>query len=560
MTSNTSGNDGDRKNQLGFALQLCAFRFPGRLLKSGEVIPEDVSRFIAAQLGLKPDDLLPYAVREETRREHLVALRRIYGYRMFKGKRVRRMKSWLAEHAEAAGSGEDLVRGFVEECRRRLVILPAMSTIERLCADALVAAERRIDARIAARLDGWMRTRLDSLLSESADGHTSRFIWLRQFEVGNNSADAIREGGLTHSGCQYIIAPMDDAAALAEIRHAAQAALDAWPEARAAVLFGSRARGNHRADSDWDVAFILDGDGERIGSIPSGIPFSVPGVRRSHYVNEIAIPERLVARKALCIGHIGRGIAVDGRILAGNWTKPQLEGRPFMEAEKYKGSVRNSLLMVWKACDALARLSEDWDIARGRADDLVASTADAAEHLAKAAMGRHGLDAYQVHSLDKLAGQARKAGLHALAEDVLGMNGATGHDHVARYEGATGESVAHAIARLPVVLEFMRTELDGLPDEFPDPVAKQKLMESAAKIFSEGAATLLNAVERDGADLEPPEPHGWLKPLVAFRGALAAKLDATADTLRKGGKRAGNDDAHLPTPSPIEDLTNPFKM
>ena len=45
------------------------------------------------QLGLKQDDLLPYAVREGTRREHLVALRRIYAYRMFKGKRVRRMKS-----------------------------------------------------------------------------------------------------------------------------------------------------------------------------------------------------------------------------------------------------------------------------------------------------------------------------------------------------------------------------------------------------------------------------------------------------------------------------------
>ena len=172
------------ENQLGFALQLCAFRLPGRLLKAGEAIPEDVSRFIAAQLGLKPDDLLPYAVREETRREHLVALRGIYGCRMFKGKHVRRMKSWLAKHAEAAGSGVDLVRGFVEECRRRLVILPAMSTIERLCADALVAAERRIDARIAARLGGRMRTRLDSLLSESADGRTSRFIWLRQFQAG----------------------------------------------------------------------------------------------------------------------------------------------------------------------------------------------------------------------------------------------------------------------------------------------------------------------------------------------------------------------------------------
>ena len=75
---------------------------------------------------------------------------RICGYRMFKGKRARRMKSWLAEYAEAAGSGEGLVRGFVAECHRRLVILPAMSAIERHCTDALVSAERRIDSGTAA--------------------------------------------------------------------------------------------------------------------------------------------------------------------------------------------------------------------------------------------------------------------------------------------------------------------------------------------------------------------------------------------------------------------------
>ena len=62
-------------NRFGFALQLCALRYPGRLLGPGEVIPLAVSRFIAAQLGLKPDDLADYAMREETRREHLRVLR-----------------------------------------------------------------------------------------------------------------------------------------------------------------------------------------------------------------------------------------------------------------------------------------------------------------------------------------------------------------------------------------------------------------------------------------------------------------------------------------------------
>lgn len=49
------------ENQIGFALQLCAFRYPGRLLKPGEVIPDEMACFLTAQLGLKPDDLLPYA-------------------------------------------------------------------------------------------------------------------------------------------------------------------------------------------------------------------------------------------------------------------------------------------------------------------------------------------------------------------------------------------------------------------------------------------------------------------------------------------------------------------
>lgn len=38
-----------------------------------------------------------------------------------------------------------------------------------------------------------MRARLDSLLSEEVDGRISRFIWLRQFEVGKNSADINRQ-------------------------------------------------------------------------------------------------------------------------------------------------------------------------------------------------------------------------------------------------------------------------------------------------------------------------------------------------------------------------------
>jgi len=79
-------------NRFGFALQLCALRYPGRLLAPGEVISAALTRFLAAQLGLKPDDLVEYATREETRREHLAALREFYGYKMFTGRGSRDLK------------------------------------------------------------------------------------------------------------------------------------------------------------------------------------------------------------------------------------------------------------------------------------------------------------------------------------------------------------------------------------------------------------------------------------------------------------------------------------
>lgn len=180
------------ENKFGFALQLCALRYPGRLLTSDEVIPAKVIRFIGAQLGLTGDEILPYAARRQTRQQHLHALREIYGYKMFSGHGVRVLKVWLEKQAETARSNEDLARRFVDECRRIQTILPGVSVIERLCADALVSVERRIENRIAGRLNNAMRDRLDGLLTEMVGGTVSRFVWLRQFEIGKNSAGAGR--------------------------------------------------------------------------------------------------------------------------------------------------------------------------------------------------------------------------------------------------------------------------------------------------------------------------------------------------------------------------------
>ena len=147
---------------------------------------------LAAQLGIAPEDLTDYAHRAETRREHLADLREIYGYKMFSGQGARDLKAWLTLEAETARSSLDLARRFVEQCRHTHTVLPGVSVVERLCADALVVSERKIDSRIADRLGEAMQFQLDALLTELVDERVSRFVWLRQFEVGQNSAGASR--------------------------------------------------------------------------------------------------------------------------------------------------------------------------------------------------------------------------------------------------------------------------------------------------------------------------------------------------------------------------------
>ena len=104
------------RNKLGFALQLCVLRYPGRLLAPGEFVPPAVVDFIGRQLHLDGEELGDYAVRSETRHEHLAELRRLYGFRSFSGGAARELVERLREEAPQAQSNEDLVR----EVRRGL--------------------------------------------------------------------------------------------------------------------------------------------------------------------------------------------------------------------------------------------------------------------------------------------------------------------------------------------------------------------------------------------------------------------------------------------------------
>lgn len=137
-----------------------------------------------------------YAARSETHYEHSSTLQRLYSYRPFEGMVREQFQGWLLDAAIEARTNEALAVAMLDELRARQIIVPGPTTVERACADALVAAERRIAQRVADRLDADVRLRLARMLSERTDDDpsltVSRFVWLRRHEPGGNSADANR--------------------------------------------------------------------------------------------------------------------------------------------------------------------------------------------------------------------------------------------------------------------------------------------------------------------------------------------------------------------------------
>lgn len=96
-------------NRIGFCLQLFAFRYPGRLIQPGEVIPRVMLDFAAGQLGLEPDAVARYAVTGTSHYRHSADLQRLLGYRPCAGRRVLEdIKTWLVEAAGSARATVDL--------------------------------------------------------------------------------------------------------------------------------------------------------------------------------------------------------------------------------------------------------------------------------------------------------------------------------------------------------------------------------------------------------------------------------------------------------------------
>ena len=168
------------RNRLGFALQLCALRYPGRLLRPGELIPAEALRLVAEQVGADPDTLAGYATRWQTRYQQLDSLRQAFGFLDFGPARRREVLAWLLPVALATTSAASIATALMDELRRRRLVVPGPSLIEQLVAATTALAERHVAHQLTRNLSPAQVEALDALPQPKEGTPMSVLAWARQ--------------------------------------------------------------------------------------------------------------------------------------------------------------------------------------------------------------------------------------------------------------------------------------------------------------------------------------------------------------------------------------------
>ena len=167
-------------NRLGFAVQLCYMRYPGVILGTDEAPAPSILRLACSQLNVDVDAWQDYGQRAETRREHRLELQSVFGFTPFTMQHYRPAVYSLDDLAWQTDKGMALATALVQSLRCQSILLPSPHVIERMCAEALTRATRRIYALLTASLTEEHERQLDALLSLRKDSQASTLVWLRQ--------------------------------------------------------------------------------------------------------------------------------------------------------------------------------------------------------------------------------------------------------------------------------------------------------------------------------------------------------------------------------------------
>ena len=129
---------------------------------------------------LAAGELASYAARRQTRQEQLDGQRETFGLRIYGADEVREVSAWLLLVALATTDIPGIAAVLMDEFRRRRIVAPGPTVIERLIAAVLVSAERHVTEQLTRGLSPRRMEALDRLLASDEGAAPSLLAWARQ--------------------------------------------------------------------------------------------------------------------------------------------------------------------------------------------------------------------------------------------------------------------------------------------------------------------------------------------------------------------------------------------
>ncbi|UOR14148.1 Tn3 family transposase [Halobacillus amylolyticus] len=168
------------ENRLGFAIQLAVLRHPGWSYTHIKNIPTSVLTYIADQINADPSSISRYPQRENTLWDHLKEIRTKYEFVTFTLKEYRRTFKHLYQLALENGESMYLLDEGLKFLKKNKVILPAITTLERMVWEARAMAEKKIFNTISNALTDKQREKIEEIIS-SDHGKTKTILgWLKE--------------------------------------------------------------------------------------------------------------------------------------------------------------------------------------------------------------------------------------------------------------------------------------------------------------------------------------------------------------------------------------------
>jgi TnpA family transposase len=171
-----------------FALQLCMLRAHGRFLDDYRQAPLKIVNHLSRQLGLPPVLFLDRPGRAQTERAQALRIRRYLGLRRFDDAATVDLRDWLRQGAlEGRGAAELLARA-EDKLREWRVMLPAVSTLERLVIAEVAHATTSLFETVANRVPAALQASIDLLVEVPEGDARSSLFRLKEYPKAATAA------------------------------------------------------------------------------------------------------------------------------------------------------------------------------------------------------------------------------------------------------------------------------------------------------------------------------------------------------------------------------------